>query len=280
MSQLKAPRALVTGCSSGIGQALVSALLDTGYEVIATVRRDEDKATLERLGATVVLLDVTDKDGIDALIASLGDSAASKARGLDLLINNAGFGAMGPVLDFEAKALRDQFETNVFAPILLAKACLPLLRTARGVVVNIGSVAGEVSSPYGGVYCASKAALHRLNDAMRMELAPLGVDVILVRPGAIESRFGKRARSELAARQSSHSAWQVYKKGIDRRAASSELLSSTPASTLAARLIKALKKRRRPALIRVGNGGVLLPLMVAVPARLRDWLFRRYFGLR
>ncbi|MCM5705029.1 SDR family NAD(P)-dependent oxidoreductase [Larsenimonas salina] len=280
MSQLNAPRALVTGCSSGIGQALVSALLDTGYEVIATVRRDEDKATLERLGATVVLLDVTDKDGIDALIASLGDSAASKARGLDLLINNAGFGAMGPVLDFEAKALRDQFETNVFAPILLAKACLPLLRTARGVMVNIGSVAGEVSSPYGGVYCASKAALHRLNDAMRMELAPLGVDVILVRPGAIESRFGKRARSELAARQSSHSAWQAYKKGIDRRAASSELLSSTPASTLAARLIKALKKRRRPALIRVGNGGVLLPLMVAVPARLRDWVFRRYFGLR
>ena len=267
--------ALITGCSSGIGLALVQQLVTLNYHVIATVRREEDLAQVTALGAEGQLLDVTDAQGVDALVSDV----EQRYRGLDVLINNAGFGAMGPVLDFDDNALAHQFEVNVMAPVRLARAALMLLKARGGVVFNIGSVAGEVSSPYAGVYCASKAALHRLNDAMRMELAPLGVDVVLVRPGAIESRFGQRARHELAGRLKEDSLWRPFRAGIDKRAGSSELLSSTPASRLAGKVASALVASRRPAIIRVGNGGLALPLLAVLPHRMRDYWLKRYFGL-
>lgn len=269
--------ALITGCSSGIGRALAEAFHGAGYRVYATARRDEDLAALAAAGFAACALDVND----DAAIARLAARIADEAGGLDVLINNAGFGAMGPALDFDRAALRVQFETNVFAPLLLARACLPLLRARRGVIVNLGSVAALMASPFGGVYCASKAALHRLSEAMRMELAPLGVGVMVVQPGAVATRFGSSARAGLGERLRDDSPWRAWRARIEQRAASSDTLSSTPASALAAQVLRAVERTPRRRVVQVGRGGRLIPLLARLlPSAWRETLLGRYFGLR
>ncbi|RKQ96934.1 short-subunit dehydrogenase [Kushneria sinocarnis] len=270
------PTVLITGCSSGIGQALCRAFDAAGYRVLAGARREEDLTRLAASGWTPIRLDVNDDSAIDAAV----DSLRTQLTGLDVLINNAGYGAMGPVLDFERDRLRAQFETNVLAPVALTRACLPLLSARQGCVINIGSVAGLLTSPFAGAYCASKAALHRLTEAMRMELDPLGIDVILVRPGAVASSFGQRALSEFHARLQPDSPWQPWQEAIDRRAISSERLKPTPADRLARQLVAAVARRRRPRLIRAGQGGVAVALAARwLPGALRERLLIRYFGL-
>ncbi|WP_106476120.1 SDR family oxidoreductase [Phytohalomonas tamaricis] len=268
---------LITGCSSGIGRALADAFYGAGYRVFATARRNEDLAELAAAGFDVCALDVTDDDAI----TQLAERLTAEAGGLDVLINNAGFGAMGPALDFDRDTLRAQFETNVFAPLMLARACLPLLRKRRGVIVNLGSVAGLMASPFGGVYCASKAALHRLSEAMRMELAPFGVDVIVVQPGAVATRFGQSARAGLGTRLHDDSPWRAWRERIEQRANSSNAFSSTPASAMAHTVLNAVEQTPRRRVVKVGRGGQLIPLLERLlPMALREALLKRHFGLR
>ncbi len=110
-----------------------------------------------------------------------------------MLINNAGYGAMGPLLDGGTEAMQRQFETNVFSIVGVTQAFFPALRRSKGLVVNIGSVSGVLVTPFAGAYCASKAAVHALSDALRMELAPFGIRVMEVQPGAIDTSFAKNA---------------------------------------------------------------------------------------
>ncbi|OHV07659.1 SDR family oxidoreductase [Kushneria phosphatilytica] len=267
---------LITGSSSGIGRALCSAFASAGYRVFAAARREEDLAQLEEAGWTPIALDVNDDEAIVAAVATL----QAQAGGLDVLVNNAGYGAMGPVLDFDRDRLRHQFETNVLAPVALTRACLPLLRDRGGSVINVGSVAGLLSSPFAGAYCASKAALHRLTEAMRMELDPFGIDVILVRPGAVASNFGQRALSDYHACLAPDSPWQPWQEAIDQRAISSERLRPAPADKLARRVTNALERQRRPRLIRAGQGGIAVALAAQwLPEGLRERVLIRYFGL-
>ncbi|MEJ6655145.1 MAG: SDR family NAD(P)-dependent oxidoreductase, partial [Pseudomonas sp.] len=179
------PVALITGCSSGIGQALAHLCLDSGYEVFAAARNPATLAPLTSRGAQAVTLDVNDA----AQIAACSERVRSEAGRLDLLVNNAGYGAMGPVLDADRETLLKQFDTNVFAPLQLVRATADLLRDSRGLIVNIGSVSGVTTTPFCGVYCASKAALLSLSYALRMEISPFGISVLSVKPGAIASDF-------------------------------------------------------------------------------------------
>jgi NAD(P)-dependent dehydrogenase (short-subunit alcohol dehydrogenase family) len=178
---------LITGCSSGIGAALAAEFHRRRHRVIATARRIESLRPLADKGVRTLALDVNDAASIAAAMAVV----AGECGHLDILVNNAGYGQFGAVLDAELEDLRRQFETNVFAPVVLSRAALPLLRQGGdAVIANIGSISGVVTTPFAGVYCASKAALHALSDAMRMELAPLGVRVVTVQPGGIASKFG------------------------------------------------------------------------------------------
>ncbi|EGH95340.1 MULTISPECIES: SDR family oxidoreductase [Pseudomonas syringae group] len=267
------PIALITGCSSGIGRALADAFKATGYEVWATARKADDVAALSAAGFIAVQLDVNDKLALEQLAAGLEHS------GLDVLINNAGYGAMGPLLDGGVDALQRQFETNVFSVVGVTRALFPALRRNKGLVVNIGSVSGVLVTPFAGAYCASKAAVHALSNALRLELAPFGVQVMEVQPGAIASSFAKNASHEAEQLISEQSPWWPIRESIRARARAS-LDNPTPATEFARDLLKAVQHTHPPRLLRLGNGSSLLPLMAwLLPKGLLDMGLRKRFGL-
>jgi NAD(P)-dependent dehydrogenase (short-subunit alcohol dehydrogenase family) len=235
------PVALITGCSSGIGRALADAFKTAGYQVWATARKVEDVATLSAAGFTAVQLDVNDGHALE----QLGERINQQHGGLDVLVNNAGYGAMGPLLDGGVPAMQRQFETNVFAIVGVTRALFPVLRRAKGLVVNIGSVSGVLVTPFAGAYCASKAAVHALSDALRMELAPFGIRVMEVQPGAIASSFAKNAGHEAEQLISEQSPWWPLRDGIRARAKASQD-NPTPAHEFAAGLLKAAQQPKPP----------------------------------
>ena len=186
---------LITGCSTGIGKALAESLHNKGYKVIASARSESKLAPLAELGIVNLPLDVTLAESIASAIQSIEQQGLN----VDILINNAGYGAMGPLAEMPTEELEKQFATNVYGPVNMVRACLPMLRQSKQpLIVNIGSVSGILVTPFSGAYCATKAALHALSDALRMELAPFGIDVMTVMPGAIESEFGNSAEASLA----------------------------------------------------------------------------------
>lgn len=269
------PVALITGCSSGIGRALADAFKSSGYQVWASARKTSDIEALNAAGFIGVALDVNDNMAINQLLARLEQEAGR----LDVLINNAGYGAMGPLLDGGVDALRKQFETNVFAIIGVTRALFPLLRSSKGLVVNIGSVSGVLVTPFAGAYCASKAAVHALSDALRMELAPFAIGVLEVQPGAIASSFGANASQQAEQLLDQNSPWWPIRDGIRARANASQD-NPTPASHFAHNVLAAVQNNQRPDLLRLGNGSRIMPLLAAlIPKRLLQKALKKRFGL-
>ncbi len=269
------PSVLITGCSSGIGRALAEQFKAAGWRVWASARKTEDLAALEAAGFVAVPLEVNDGTSIEHLAARLSDEAG----GLDVLINNAGYGAMGPLLDGGVEGIRRQFETNVFALVGITRALFPLLRRSKGLVVNIGSVSGVLVTPFAGAYCASKAAVHALSDALRLELAPFGIGLMEVQPGAIASSFGANASLEAEQLIGEGSPWWPLRAGIRARAKASQD-QPTPAEQFARQLLAAVQRPRRPRLLRLGNGSRALPLLATlIPKGLLEAVLKRRFGL-
>jgi NAD(P)-dependent dehydrogenase (short-subunit alcohol dehydrogenase family) len=178
--------ALVTGCSSGIGRATALALSDKGYAVYASARRPETLADLAARGLETLALDVTSEESMVAAVR-----AVEAVHGhVDVLVNNAGYALQGPVEEASLDAVRAQFETNVFGLVRLCQLVLPGMRGAgRGRIVNIGSMGGRFTFPGGGFYHASKHAVEAVSDALRLEVAPFGIQVVLVQPGPVVSSF-------------------------------------------------------------------------------------------
>ncbi|MDX1722837.1 MAG: SDR family oxidoreductase [Pseudomonas sp.] len=269
------PTVLITGCSSGIGRALADVFQQAGYQVWATARKEADLATLGAAGFTAVQLDVNDGLGL----GQLAERMQAEVGGLDVLINNAGYGAMGPLLDGGVEAMRRQFETNVFAIVGVTRAFFPLLRRNKGLVVNIGSVSGILVTPFAGAYCASKAAVHALCDALRLELAPFAIEVMEVQPGAIASSFGANASQQAEQLIDEASPWWPLREGIRARARASQD-NPTPASHFARNLLAAVQRDKRPRLLRLGNGSCVLPLMAALlPKSLLEAVLKKRFVL-
>jgi NAD(P)-dependent dehydrogenase (short-subunit alcohol dehydrogenase family) len=167
--------ALVTGASSGIGEATALRLARRGWDVVAGVRREEDAERLRRQGLRSVLLDVTDPDAIAALDLSR----------LDGLVNNAGVALALPLELLPLDELRRLLEVNLVGQLAVTQRLLPALRAARGRIVNVGSIAGRSALPFLGAYAASKFALEAASDALRVELRPWGIRVAIVEPGSI-----------------------------------------------------------------------------------------------
>jgi len=265
----------ITGCSTGIGRALARACIARGDTVIATARNAESLQYLDHERAIRMALDVND----DAAIERVLDEVQERVGRIDLLINNAGYAAMGPVTELSREALRNQFDTNVFAPVSVTRAALPLLRASgMAQVVNVGSVSGILTTPFSGAYCATKAALHSLSDAMRMELAPFGVEVVTVQPGAIQSSFGDNSLSGVEDVLVKGSLFQPVEDSIRERATASQQ-NPTTAEDFAGELLVRLEKKHAPE-IRIGNGSTALPMMKRwLPLSLLDKILSRRFRL-
>ncbi|MFB7614535.1 SDR family NAD(P)-dependent oxidoreductase [Kitasatospora sp. NPDC056181] len=181
---------LITGCSSGMGREAALALHRLGHRVHATARRPESLADLAAQGITTSALDVTDErsmaDGVAAVEAEHGH--------VDVLVNNAAYGLHLPVESATPEEVRAQFDTNVFGLVRMAQLVLPGMRRAgRGRIVNISSMAGRFSPPGGAFYHASKHAVEAISDSLRLEVAPFGVEVVVVQPGPTITGFGATA---------------------------------------------------------------------------------------
>lgn len=267
---------LITGCSSGIGKALAKQAHEMGFQVIATARNLEKIQDLAALGISCLKLDVNDKADIE----SLKNHFKNMKQAIDFIINNAGVGTMIPMSDISQEALQQQFQTNVFSIVQLTNALLPLLRQQeKACIINIGSVSGILTTPFAGAYCGSKSALHSISEAYRMELAPFGIDVVIVQPGAIASSFGDNASTLTERLIKDDSFYKSIEASIRRRSKASQERPSS-AESFARELLAYMNKERMPAVIRIGNGSTLLPLLPRIlPARLLDKILSKPFQL-
>ena len=182
----------ITGCSSGFGRAIAEAAVDAGHRVIATARDVRSIADLEREGlCRVAALDVTDAANIREVMAEVGR--------FDVLVNNAGYGLIGAVEECSDEQIRGNMETNFFGPLNVIRAALPMLRAQRsGHIINI-SAAAAISNYAGfGIYGGAKAALELMSESLRLELAPLGIQVTLVQPGPFRTDFIARSLEKAA----------------------------------------------------------------------------------
>jgi NAD(P)-dependent dehydrogenase (short-subunit alcohol dehydrogenase family) len=269
---------LISGCSSGIGAALAAELHRRGNRVHATARRLETLAPLAAMGLQTHVLDVDDDASIAAVMASIEADGGQ----LDMLINNAGYSQVGAVLDLARDDLRQQYETNVISPVAVTRGALALLRAARAargraLVVNVGSIVGILTTPFAGAYCSSKAALHSLSEALRMELAPFGIQVVMIQPGGVRSAFGDHA--EEAIRLPEDSVYRPIESGIRARAQAGQRGAESVESFVVP-VVDALLRDAPPAIIRGGKNSLRLPLLKKIlPLRVFDALVSKAFGL-
>lgn len=245
MRESIARQVLITGCSSGIGRVCALGLAKRGYRVVASARRAQDVAALEQAGLPAVRIDLADS----ASIASGLEAALELTGGrLDALFNNGAFGLPGAVEDLTPKALRAQFETNLFGWHDLTRRVIPLMRAqGSGRIVQNSSVLGLVPLPFRGAYVASKFALEGLTDTLRLELTGSGIHVVLIEPGPIETRFRENARAAFQryvdATDSPHA--DAYRRMAERLEQEGAVQPFTlPAAAVMNKLVLALESPR------------------------------------
>ena len=258
------PRVLVTGAARGIGRATTLRLAAAGWDVIAGVRNEADGDELINATAgpsMTVPLDVTDEAQVAALDRALPDQ-------LDAVVNNAGVVVGGPIEAVPVSELRRQLEINVIGQAAVTQAVLPRLRASRGRVVFVSSLSGRVATPLTGAYNASKFALEGMADALRMELAPWGIRVVLVEPAQTDTDMWRRADADLddsvAALSPEHrELYAGHIAGFRKTIPRSQRMAK-PVDTVAATIEKALTAPRPKARYVVGTG----PRVQALMARL------------
>ena len=264
---------LISGCSSGIGLALCREFVSRGCKVFATARKPSVIEHLKKEGMEIAALDVTDQKSIDACVAEV----IAKAGKIDVLVNSAGYALIGPVIDLSMDDLRRQFETNVIGLAALTKAVAPhMIKQRSGLIVNISSVSGVCATPFAGAYCATKAAVNLLSDSLRVELAPFGISVVTVQPGAIKSSFGDVATKNIG--QCEKSVYAPLAGYVKARAASSQK-DPTLAEEFSKVLIDKLFQTKIPKIIRIGKQSTRLPLLKKLPVDMLDNMMSKTFGL-
>jgi NAD(P)-dependent dehydrogenase (short-subunit alcohol dehydrogenase family) len=276
---------VVTGASTGIGAACALHLDRLGFQVFAAVRKPADGEALRaRSSARLapLLMDVTAPDSI-ARAASEVERAVDPA-GLRGLVNNAGIVVAGPLELLPLEALRRQLEVNVVGQVAVTQAFLPLLRRGRGRIVNMGSISGRMATPFMGAYSASKFALEALTDALRVELAPWGIQVIIVEPGAIRTPLWQRggaAAEELERRMPAErrALYEAAAAAVRKAAARAERRAMPP-EAVARAVAQALTARKPRTRYLVGRDARTQARLARwLPDRLRDRLIAKFLRL-
>jgi NAD(P)-dependent dehydrogenase (short-subunit alcohol dehydrogenase family) len=258
---------LITGASSGIGKAIAEQLLNDGLTVYVAARRVEKMQDLEKRGAIALKIDVTCEDdmvnGINQIKAAHG--------GIDVLVNNAGYATYGAVEDTSIEDARRQFEVNLFGLARLTQLVLPYMREQRaGTIINMSSMGGKIYTPLGAWYHATKHALEGWSDCLRIELAPFGVDVIIVEPGAIETEFGDVMTAPLMER-SGRGPYAALAKNLEKATREAYEDGKVSPPSVIADLVSQAVKANKPKTRYVG-GYLAKPVMF-----MRHWLPDRWF---
>ena len=285
MSFLNKKSVVITGASSGIGRSALCRMTQSGWQVFATVRKPQDSDQLRSdFGTSVipVIMDVTNRPTVTAaaeqVVSLLQDS------GLDGLVNVAGVGKVRPVEYMTQHDLREIFDINVFGQIAVTQAFLPLLRTARGRIVNISSVGAHIAIPFGSLINATKSAFGILSDTLRLELHPFGIHVAVVEPGAIQTPAVAKTLGDVEAvirslPEKGAAQYGNMLRVFARRAYEREMNGSSP-DVVAQAIQHALTAKRPRTRYRAGKHATLLATLAAcVPDRLLDIIRFRITGM-
>jgi NAD(P)-dependent dehydrogenase (short-subunit alcohol dehydrogenase family) len=273
---------VVTGASSGIGAAAAELFAREGFVTFAGVRSDADAARVATLHPNIrpVQLDVTDRAAIDAAAEKVA------ARGLPLrgVVNNAGIAVAGPLELLPIDELRRQFEVNVFGALAVSQAFLPQLRASHGRLIFVGSISGRFAVPFIAPYSASKFALRAFVDALRVELRPAGVAVVLLEPGSVKTPIwekGRAARDRMVALLGPR-AIPDYGRQIDvvfNQTPKREAERGMPVEHVGKALLRALTVSNPRAHYLVGAGARMGSILALLPSSVRDRILRRSMGL-
>jgi NAD(P)-dependent dehydrogenase (short-subunit alcohol dehydrogenase family) len=277
---------LVTGATSGLGRAAAIHLAERGYRVFAAGRSGERRAALEatagerQLSRTTIEMDVRDDGSVDRAMAQIEAAGAS----IDVLINNAGVAYVVPVEEIRLADLREQFEINVFGAVRVTQRVLPQMRArGRGRIINMSSLAGRLAFPLFGAYSGSKFALEGMTDALRLEVYPFGIDVVLIEPGYIPTameqtalELGSSYREQLEQGPYAN----VYRGFVRawRRGTSGTRTTAEDCARVILRAVRETPPRTRYP-VTPGSQFMLWGKRL-LPERLRDRLMRRSFGLK
>ena len=273
---------LISGCSSGIGAATAEALVRDGHTVYATARKTETLKDLEALGCHPLAMDVTSETSMIAAVRTVEEEHGR----VGTLINNAGYGEYGPIEDADLERVRTMFETNVFGLARLTQLVLPAMRRSRaGRIVNIGSMGGRITFPVGGFYHATKYAVEAISDALRVEVKPFGIDVVLVEPGLVRTNFEAKVSESVELGTPSHGADTAYRDLLaanDKRTTSvyaNDFMATGPES-VAAVIVKAVDSLRpRARYVVTPAAKVMINLRRIGGDRIWDAAMRKQYGL-
>lgn len=259
--------ALVTGASSGIGEAIAKQLLKDGFVVYGAARRLEKMAGLKAQGVITLKMDVTKEDDVASATATI----RKEHGGVDVLVNNAGFASYGAMEDTSIEDAKYQFEVNLFGVARLTKAVLPSMRENKsGYIVNISSMGGKIYTPLGSWYHATKYALEGWSDCLRLELAQFGIHVVIIEPGIIQTDLGSTMLGPMMER-SGNSAYSAMARAVESATKKSYGKGGgSPPSVIAMTVSKALKSRNPKT--RYAAGKLAKPLIF-----IRKWFGDRVF---
>lgn len=279
---MKTKTILVTGATSGIGRHAALHLARAGHRVFATGRRAEALASLQEEAGELALetfaLDVNQPASIEAAVAEV--EKRTDGYGLDVLVNNAGYGKFGPLALVPDSELRGQFETNVFGLLKMCQAFIPKMRErGSGRIINVGSVLGRMTLILQGVYGATKYAVEALSDNLRREVACLGIHVSIVEPGMIRTNFEGTAGQDIGVYLED----PIYGPAVRTYAEEGEkMYKNAPGPESVSRAIAHAVHARRPRTRYIAPfyNTFMLFLMNLLPTRVADWIFKKMTGLR
>jgi NAD(P)-dependent dehydrogenase (short-subunit alcohol dehydrogenase family) len=275
---------LVTGTSTGIGAATAAHLATNGFHVFAGVRREADGETLRALAPgnlTPLILDVTDEAAISAAAATVADAVGN--RGLAGLVNNAGIAKPAPI-EFQPLAdFRTQLEVNLFGPVAMIQAFLPLIRRAGGRIVNVGSIGGLLVLPLNGAYSASKFGIRAVSDALRLELRQWSIHVSLIEVAPVKTAIFDKTYAELdrLEQRLGEAGYRLYEEqaAAVRTATEKAAADADPPLVIAKAIADALTSDKPKTRYLVGHGGKQVAVAAALPDRARDRALARELGL-
>ena len=267
--------AIVTGASTGIGAATARELARRGFHVLAGVRRDQDGVAIRAPGIEPLILDITEPDHIEALVARVNGDP--QCRAVRAVVNNAAVQANVPIEAFAIDEWRRMFEVNLFGQVAVIQALLPALMRNKGRVVNISSVGGKVAMATYGPYAATKFALEAVSDSLRREVAPLGVSVVVIEPGAVRTEMLGRAIATAGELVSAMTPEQSQRYGALLHAVNAQAVASTKSglsAEVAAKVIaKAVTTRKPRTRYPVGREAAMIRWLPFLPDRVLDRVF-------